>query len=216
MINIHPVNIRNTLRYQSYVKALKEINKVSENPQAVLPDYYIDMDDISSIDYVPAVVDSLTKSIALDFPKQNFAEFISLIDENMIENFSLGVSSIIHFGLLSDHLYLFTDEEKKVWKTKMESLFKNFDDSFCYNFKSFFDSYFRHQFFGTESEYFQKFLLEMEYTFVLVFDYEWHSIEQFGPCVMKEFVNLNRKYQQFYRDLIDEIQSRKQGVKLIA
>lgn len=216
MININPVNIRNTLRYQSYVKALKEINKLSENPQTVLPDYYIDMDAISSIDYVPAVVDSLTKSIVLDVPKQDFAEFISFIDENMIENFSMGLSSIIHFGLLSDHLYLFTAAEQKEWKSRMESLFNNFDDSFCYNFKSFFDSYFSHQFFGTDSEYFQKFFLEMEYSFVLVFDYEWHSIEQFGPCVMKEFVGLNSRYQQFYIDLIDEIQSRKQGVKLIA
>ncbi|MES9681653.1 hypothetical protein ABWK22_01730 [Gottfriedia acidiceleris] len=200
---------RNMLIYQSYAKTHNYINSISENPKDVLSPCHVELwEEMSFASFVPAVVDRLCAATCVDFPDKKFQNCINNIDDNMMDKFTVEVGGLFHFGLLVDHLHLFSETEQLLWKHRMEDLFSDFGDM-CENYYDFYDTHFRTNFFGGDSPYFQQFKERMKYTFVITCDHEWHTLREFGPGHMGVFADFAREYHIFYKELIEEVSKRR-------
>lgn len=210
MISIEATEARHTLTYQSYVKAHLEINKTSEKPSSLLPEYYMYVgDEAVFCNYAPAVLHTLCEATMLDKPDPLFSKLIENMSEDIASHFTLEIGGVFHFGLLMDNLHLFTGGEQAYWRGKVAELFLGFDNQMCYNMFNFYEQFFKTQFMGGDSEFFQQFWERMKFTYVFVADFEWHSIEDYGPKFMSNFLTFSKEYRYLYERLVEDIQQKR-------
>ncbi|PFB64324.1 hypothetical protein [Bacillus cereus] len=201
---------RDTLRYYSYVKTQTHINKFVEYPKDIVEPTYISLgEQMSFCNYIPEVLEGLTSSTCLDYPNEDFGRCIGNIQGNVQDHCPIEVSGIFHFGLLLDNLHLFTEAEETELKVRIDDMFHNLGDV-CMSFKEFYETYFASQFFGGYSARYTQFEKHMEYTYILWCDFEFHTTEEFGPRFMGAYSKFAEEYYEFYKELVDEIQRRKQ------
>jgi hypothetical protein len=108
-----------------------------------------------------------------------------------------------------DHLHLFTESEEVDLRVRISELFQNFNDA-CVNFHEFYEINFKTQFFGGDSPAYTQFEEHMKFSYVLLCDFEYHTLEDYGPEFMGTYAKFAEEYHQFYKELIEEIQRRKQ------
>ncbi|MEC3435224.1 hypothetical protein P9155_36890, partial [Bacillus cereus] len=120
---------RDTLRYYSYVKTQTHINKFVEYPRDIVEPTYISLgEQMSFCNYIPEVLEGLTSSTCLDYPNEDFGRCIGNIQSNVQDHCPIEVAGIFHFGLLLDHLHLFTEAEETELKARIDDMFHNLGD----------------------------------------------------------------------------------------
>lgn len=211
MILSHGANyFKNTLLYQTYKKAQLKVNTLSENPCKPLPTAFLEMnEEMSFCEYVPNVLGRLCSSTCLDYIDDEFCKCLENIQNNMNGHFTIEVCGLFHFGLLLDHLNLFSEAEQEDWKLRMFGLFDGFG-TVCMSFHEYYEDYFKYQFFGGDGTRYSQFEKHMKFSYVFVCDFEFHTVDGYGPAFMNEFPKFTERYYKFYKDLIEEIQKRKQ------
>lgn len=191
--------VRNNIHFQSYIKAQKIINSLSIHPQPLLPDYYFNTSDIAFYDFIPSAVNQLIKGFVVDYPNERLSGSIEIINENISEHFYSEITGVIHFGLLADYAHLLSEKQLSEWVERMNQMFKSFENSISFNLSTYYHKYFKNNFIGNDS-----FIQEqegMKYTFIFIYDAEWHTFEEFGTNFMSYMTTLSEHYIEFYQDL---------------
>lgn len=200
---------RDVLRYQSYVKTQNYINAFSETPKGVLnPDSYQYEDHISFCNFTPEAVGRLSHSVCLEYPNGDFERCIANIEGNAKDKFFVEFGGVFYFGLLIDFAHLFSEQELLDRMVRIKKMFSVFDQT-AKNLYDFYELDFKTQFFGGDSEHFTKHIEKMKLTYIFICDLEMHTLEDFGPSFMGLYADFATEYHSFYRDLVNEIESRK-------
>ncbi|MFE4029243.1 hypothetical protein ACFX4N_24100 [Priestia sp. YIM B13551] len=198
--------VKNKFQYQCYKKCHEKINLLSEEPSRVLGEEYAlcYRDDFFG-DLIPGAVGTMCDALYVDYAKEDFEKVIGEVIHDVVNEYTMDVLAVFHFGLLHDYLYLFDKEEQQNWMIRMSSLMDELPDN-TMTFGELFSDYTTST--GKKPEH-SLYLKEMEFTYVITFDYEFMTPYEYGPDYFFAFEKFALNYFDLYKELINEIKNRR-------
>ncbi|MEK1828817.1 hypothetical protein AAAC51_06610 [Priestia megaterium] len=198
---------KNTLQYQSYIKAFNEIKQITGSTLEEIKLQDIDLEEVYFLCYVDEIIDSMIKAMEPDLVMdQEFANALRLAIDDIAQSFCIEIPNILHFGLLYYNSHLFDEVELHYWKRRMQGLF----NGSCLNvesFKNFYENYFTDQLVGGSNPHITDFSDEMEYTYVFYIETDFADTSTYGPDYMCDFVSFAERYNTFYKDLFSTLKN---------
>lgn len=206
MIMFEHFELKECIYTASYKKAHKRVNEFVKKPKAILKalDYGINY----GYPNVDEAIYRILTSLDSEQPDKDYAEFMNAVDTYVDEKWYTHIHVSFYFRELFENRYLFSQKEYQEWETRMDKLFRYFDESLVMTYEDYVHDYVSDDIHCDLNHKAESFLSQMRHTYVFHDNPEYHSLDMYDSAFFTRLATFAEEYYVFHEELTNEIRKR--------